>query len=172
MIYIVEDDRNIQEIELFALKNSGYQAAGFGELFGDGFIRDGLEGDARAGNSVGLGAFFAGRRGGVHGDALTVRGQIRLGLVLGKTELEVVFILKLDHREDEVGGVGRAVRIGGRDEIETGEGVDGVHQVVAGQRGIAIEIGDGSGRDGVLGETESGQAESRREHQRDKAFFH
>ena len=26
MIYIVEDDRNIQEIELFALKNSGYQA--------------------------------------------------------------------------------------------------------------------------------------------------
>lgn len=29
MIYIVEDDRNIQEIELFALKNSGYQAAGF-----------------------------------------------------------------------------------------------------------------------------------------------
>ena len=28
MIYIVEDDRNIQEIELFALKNSGYQAAG------------------------------------------------------------------------------------------------------------------------------------------------
>ena len=30
MIYIVEDDRNIQEIELFALKNSGYQAVGFG----------------------------------------------------------------------------------------------------------------------------------------------
>ena len=59
-----------------------------------------------------------------------------------------------------------------RHEIETGEGVDGVHQVVAGQRGIAIEIGDGSGRDGVLGETESGQTESRREHQRDKAFFH
>ena len=29
MIYIVEDDRNIQEIELFALKNSGYQAAAF-----------------------------------------------------------------------------------------------------------------------------------------------
>lgn len=29
MIYIVEDDHNIQEIELFALKNSGYQAAGF-----------------------------------------------------------------------------------------------------------------------------------------------
>lgn len=29
MIYIVEDDRNIQEIELFALKNSGYQAIGF-----------------------------------------------------------------------------------------------------------------------------------------------
>ena len=29
MIYIVEDDRNIQEIELFALKNSGYHAAGF-----------------------------------------------------------------------------------------------------------------------------------------------
>ena len=29
MIYIVEDDRNIQEIEIFALKNSGYQAAGF-----------------------------------------------------------------------------------------------------------------------------------------------
>ena len=29
MIYIVEDDRNIQEIELFALKNSGYTAAGF-----------------------------------------------------------------------------------------------------------------------------------------------
>ena len=28
MIYIVEDDRNIQEIELFALKNSGYQAVG------------------------------------------------------------------------------------------------------------------------------------------------
>ncbi|MBP3428994.1 MAG: response regulator transcription factor [Clostridia bacterium] len=30
MIYIVEDDQNIQEIELFALKNSGYQALGFG----------------------------------------------------------------------------------------------------------------------------------------------
>ena len=29
MIYIVEDDQNIQEIELFALKNSGYQAVGF-----------------------------------------------------------------------------------------------------------------------------------------------
>ena len=29
MIYIVEDYRNIQEIELFALKNSGYQAMGF-----------------------------------------------------------------------------------------------------------------------------------------------
>ncbi len=29
MIYIVEDDRNIQEIELFAMKNSGYEAAGF-----------------------------------------------------------------------------------------------------------------------------------------------
>lgn len=29
MIYIVEDDRNIQEIELFALKNSGYQATDF-----------------------------------------------------------------------------------------------------------------------------------------------
>lgn len=29
MIYIVEDDRNIQEIEIFALKNSGYQAMGF-----------------------------------------------------------------------------------------------------------------------------------------------
>ena len=29
MIYIVEDDRNIQEIELFALKNSGYHATGF-----------------------------------------------------------------------------------------------------------------------------------------------
>jgi len=29
VIYIVEDDRNIQEIELFALKNSGYQAVGF-----------------------------------------------------------------------------------------------------------------------------------------------
>ena len=29
MIYIVEDDRNIQEIELFALKNSGYTAVGF-----------------------------------------------------------------------------------------------------------------------------------------------
>ena len=30
MIYIVEDDLNIQEIELFALKNSGYQAMSFG----------------------------------------------------------------------------------------------------------------------------------------------
>ncbi len=29
MIYIVEDDRNIQEIELFALKNSGFAATGF-----------------------------------------------------------------------------------------------------------------------------------------------
>lgn len=29
MIYIVEDDLNIQEIERFALKNSGYQVAGF-----------------------------------------------------------------------------------------------------------------------------------------------
>ena len=29
MIYIVEDDLSIQEIELFALKNSGYEAEGF-----------------------------------------------------------------------------------------------------------------------------------------------
>ncbi|MBQ2833287.1 MAG: response regulator transcription factor [Clostridia bacterium] len=29
MIYIVEDDRNIQEIEIFALRNSGYQVMGF-----------------------------------------------------------------------------------------------------------------------------------------------
>ena len=29
MIYIVEDDRNIREIEQFALKNSGFQTAGF-----------------------------------------------------------------------------------------------------------------------------------------------
>ena len=29
MIYIVEDDRNIQEIEIFALKNSGYTAEAF-----------------------------------------------------------------------------------------------------------------------------------------------
>ena len=29
MIYIVEDVRNIQEIEIFALINSGYQAFGF-----------------------------------------------------------------------------------------------------------------------------------------------
>lgn len=29
MIYIVEDDKNIQEIECFALKNAGYDVAGF-----------------------------------------------------------------------------------------------------------------------------------------------
>mgnify|MGYP000618102286 CR=1 FL=1 len=29
MIYIVEDDKNIQEIEIFALKNSGYEVRGF-----------------------------------------------------------------------------------------------------------------------------------------------
>ena len=29
MIYIVEDDKNIQEIESFALKNSGYEVHGF-----------------------------------------------------------------------------------------------------------------------------------------------
>ena len=29
MIYIVEDDKNIQEIESFALKNSGYEVRGF-----------------------------------------------------------------------------------------------------------------------------------------------
>ena len=28
-IYIVEDDKNIQEIESFALKNSGYEVRGF-----------------------------------------------------------------------------------------------------------------------------------------------
>ena len=28
-IYIVEDDKNILEIEMFALKNSGYQVEGF-----------------------------------------------------------------------------------------------------------------------------------------------
>ena len=37
MIYIVEDDLNIQEIELFALKNSGYQAAAFDTA--QGFFR-------------------------------------------------------------------------------------------------------------------------------------
>ncbi len=30
LIYIVEDDTNIQEIEMFALKNSGYKVEGFG----------------------------------------------------------------------------------------------------------------------------------------------
>ena len=29
-IYIVEDDRNIREIEMLALKNSGYRVQGFG----------------------------------------------------------------------------------------------------------------------------------------------
>lgn len=29
LIYVVEDDANIREIELFALKNSGYEAEGF-----------------------------------------------------------------------------------------------------------------------------------------------
>lgn len=29
LIYVVEDDRNIQEIEVFALKNSGYEVEGF-----------------------------------------------------------------------------------------------------------------------------------------------
>ena len=29
MIYIVEDDKNIQEIESFALKNSGYEVLGY-----------------------------------------------------------------------------------------------------------------------------------------------
>ncbi len=29
LIYIVEDDRNIQEIEMFALKNAGYEVEGF-----------------------------------------------------------------------------------------------------------------------------------------------
>ena len=28
-VYIVEDDANIREIELFALKNSGYATTGF-----------------------------------------------------------------------------------------------------------------------------------------------
>ena len=30
LIYIVEDDKNIREIESFALKNSGYQIKDFG----------------------------------------------------------------------------------------------------------------------------------------------
>lgn len=30
LIYIVEDDQNIREIESFALKNSGYSVADFG----------------------------------------------------------------------------------------------------------------------------------------------
>ena len=30
LIYVVEDDVNIQEIEMFALKNSGYRVEGFG----------------------------------------------------------------------------------------------------------------------------------------------
>ena len=30
LIYAVEDDKNILEIEMFALKNSGYHAAGRG----------------------------------------------------------------------------------------------------------------------------------------------
>ena len=29
LIYIVEDDQNIREIESFALKNSGYQVSGY-----------------------------------------------------------------------------------------------------------------------------------------------
>ena len=34
LIYAVEDDKNILEIEMFALKNSGYQVDGF-ECAGD-----------------------------------------------------------------------------------------------------------------------------------------
>ena len=29
LIYIVEDDENIREIEMFALKNAGYEVQGF-----------------------------------------------------------------------------------------------------------------------------------------------
>lgn len=31
MIYIVEDDENIREMESYALKNSGFEVIGFGE---------------------------------------------------------------------------------------------------------------------------------------------
>lgn len=41
LIYAVEDDKNILEIEMFALKNSGYQVEGF-ECARD-FIKAGRE---------------------------------------------------------------------------------------------------------------------------------
>ena len=36
-IYILEDDLNIQEIEAYALKNSGYQTEGFAKKFQSGY---------------------------------------------------------------------------------------------------------------------------------------
>ena len=39
LIYIVEDDMNIQEIEMFALKNTGYVTEGFANACTVSFMR-------------------------------------------------------------------------------------------------------------------------------------
>ena len=77
-------------------------------------------------------------------------------------------ILVLDHAEDEERGVRGVIRVGGGHQIETGEGVDRVHQVIAGERRLAVEIGDGGGGNRVLGERGEGQAQSGRQNQGNK----
>ena len=113
-----------------------------GQRGGDGFIGDRLEADARAGRGERLCALLAGRGGGIHGHALAVGEQVAAGLVLGEAELHVVMILVLDHAEDEERGVRGVVRVGGGHQIEAGEGVDRFPKVVAGERRLALEIGD------------------------------
>lgn len=160
--------RSAQRANLGDLEEQRALAAGGVERLGERSVLERLEADARAGDGVGLGALLAGRGRGVNGKAFAVGGEVGLGLILGQAELEVILVLVLDHGEDEVGGVRGAVRVGRAHQVEAGEGVDGVHQVVAGQRGIAIEVGDGSGSNGVGFLSRGGRHRKHEQHGEDK----
>ena len=102
------------------------------------FVRHLLEHHARTGGDVGLCAFLGGGVRGVDRQRFARAEQVLLRLVLRQTHLDVVLVLVLHAREDEHARVRRAVGIGGADEIGAGEGVDGVHQLIAGQGEIPI----------------------------------
>ena len=63
------------------------------QRIGDRLIRDGVEVEAGAVDDVGLSAFFG--QAGVHSQTGAVGFQVRLGLVVRQTELDVVLFVQL-----------------------------------------------------------------------------
>ena len=108
-----------------------------------------------AGAGHGVGLLLAGGSG-VHSDRFTGADQILTGLVLSQAELQVVLVLVLHAAIDEEANQGRAILIHGTDDVEAGEGVQGIHQVVAGQAVSAVEIGHRGRGNGVGGLSHGG----------------